>query len=192
MPIHLSPEVIRQASEGNKEAFRYLVEAYQAFAFAVSYRFVGNDDDAEDIVQEAFIRLWKSLPRYRQEIKITTWLYRIIANLCLDFLKSRRGKQRKNQVDISVSHSVQDPDTPEKKLHRQELMEAVWRAAEALTPKQRAVFILRDLEELPVEEVCSILSMSPGNIKSNLYYARLKVSEKLKAFYQTTDNQFIT
>jgi RNA polymerase sigma-70 factor, ECF subfamily len=181
----LTPDTIRQAALGDRHAFRMLVESQQTFAYAVAFRFVGNAGDAEDIVQEAFVRLWKNLHQYRPEVKLSTWLYRIIANLCLDLLKSRPEKQRRSAVDIDHSHAVTDGSTPEADLYRRELMGAIHAAANELTPLQRAVFILRDLEDLPVEEVCDILCMPAGNVKSNLYYARRKVGERLKALYRT-------
>ena len=191
MPDSLSLEIIQEVARGSTKAFRVVVEEYQAFAYAVAFRFVGNEDDAEDIVQETFVRLWKNLHLYKQEIKLTTWLYRIIANLCLDFLKSRHGRQRKNKVDIDKVSFVHDHSTPEKEFQQRELMQAIHQGAEELTPKQRAVFILRDLEGLTTEEVSEALTMSAGNVKSNLFYARQKMVEKLKVFYQTTDKQFI-
>lgn len=180
-----SQEIIARAMAGNTEAFRVVVMQNQAFAYSVSYRFLGNAEDAEDIVQEAFIRLWKNLHKYNPEVKLRTWLYRIIVNLCLDFLKSTHGQQRKNKVDVEqVLHYSSGPDRP---MHANELNELIQEAAATLTPRQKAVFILRDLEDLSVEEVCHILSMSAGNVKSNLYYARQHMGEKLKKYYQTTD-----
>lgn len=185
MPKPLTSEIIRQAVRGDQYAFRKLVEAHQAFAYAVAFRFVGHAGDAEDIVQEAFVRLWKNLHQYRPAVKLTTWLYRIIANLCLDLLKSRPEKQRRSAVSLDHSLVMATPGTPEDHLQQQELMDAIRAAADELTPVQRAVFVLRDLEELSVDEVSDILSMPAGNVKSNLYYARRKVGEHLKTLYRT-------
>lgn len=185
MADQVSQQIINQARNGDTRAFREIVDEYQAFAYSVSYRFLGNAEDAEDVVQEAFIRLWKNLKNYKSEVKLTTWLYRIIANLCLDFLKSVYGRQRKNKVD--VEHISLYSVGSDQSMQAGELNELIQEAAAALTPKQKAVFILRDLEGLSVEEVCGILSMSAGNVKSNLYYARQQMSEKLKKYYQTTD-----
>ena len=192
MPDLTSREVIDKALAGNTEAFRTIVEDHQEFAYAVAFRFVGNEDDAEDLVQEAFVRLWKNLKSYRKEIKLSTWLYRIVVNLCLDFLKSNYRRRKQSNLDLNSGQFVQDSSTPEKEFQQRELMQIIQNTATELTPKQRAVFILRDLEELSVEEVIEILSMSAGNVKSNLFYARQKMSEKLKAFYQTSDKQFIS
>jgi len=182
-----TPEVIREAMAGNSKAFQMLVEAHQAFAYRVAYRFVGDANEAEDIVQEVFVKLWQHLNKYNNEVKLTTWLYRMLANRCLDFLKSARARQLRNQVDIEDSYSMSGPITTDETLHNQELMKAIQETAALLTPKQRAVFILRDLEDLPVDEVCEILSMTAGNVKSNLYYARKELSEKLKVYYQTNN-----
>lgn len=191
MPEPITPELIQEAVRGSQPAFRAIVEANQGFVYAVAFRFVNDSQEAEDITQEVFVRLWKNLKSYRHEVKLTTWLYKIVTNRCLDFLKSRHGRQRKNKVDISTTHFVQDSSTPEKEFQQQELSRIIHAAAEELTPKQKAVFILRDLEGLSQEEVSETLSMSTGNVKSNLFYARKKMTEKLKTWYQTTDKDFL-
>lgn len=191
MPEPITPELIQDAVRGSQQAFRAIVEANQGFVYTVAFRFVQDAQEAEDISQEVFVRLWKNLHTYKQEVKLTTWLYKIVTNRCLDFLKSRHGRQRKNKVDINSTHFVQDRSTPEKEFQLQELSGIIHAAAEELTPRQKAVFILRDLEGLSQEEVSETLSMSPGNVKSNLFYARQKMTEKLKAWYQTTDKQFL-
>jgi RNA polymerase sigma-70 factor (ECF subfamily) len=180
----VTPEVIQEAKAGSKRAFGMIVDQYQVFAYRVAFRLLGKTQEAEDIVQESFISLWKNFDRYRIEIKLTTWLYRIIVNRCLDYFKSTSVKQNKNRVDITQAHTMADSNTPERELQNKELMNAILEATESLTPKQRTVFVLRDLEGLEVDEVCSILSISTGNLKSNLYYARLAMSEKLKSFKQ--------
>lgn len=179
-------EIIRMAIAGNAEAFREIVSQNQSFLYTVAYRFLGKAEDAEDVVQESFIRMWRNLSNYRAEVKLSTWLYKIVVNLCLDMLKSSHRRQQKNSVDVSeqwnlYSHAV------DHEVHARELHALIQEAASELTPKQKAVFVLRDLEGLQVEEVCDVLSMSAGNVKSNLYYARQQMSEKLKMYYQTTE-----
>lgn len=191
MPEPITPELIQQAVRGSQQAFRAIVEANQGLVYAVAFRFVNDEHEAEDITQEVFVKLWKNLHTYKQEVKLTTWLYKIVTNRCLDFLKSRYGRQRKNNVDIDNGNFVQDHTTPEKEFQQQELKKIIHEAAEELTPKQKAVFILRDLEGLTPEEVSETLSMSAGNVKSNLFHARQKITGKLKMMYQTTDKTFL-
>jgi len=176
---------IRRAASGEQSAFRTIVSQNQSFLYTIAYRFLGNTADAEDAVQEAFVRLWKNLPNYRPEVKLTTWLYKIVVNLSLDILKSGHRNHQKSRMDVQSHTSIISAEEADDELHAAELHAFIQEAASELTPKQKAVFILRDLDELSVEDVCDILSMSAGNVKSNLYYARKHMSEKLKKYYQT-------
>lgn len=179
-------ELIQRAQNDDRQAFRKLLEMHQRFAYSVAYRFTANSADAEDITQEVFIKLWKNLKHYRQEIKLTTWLYQIITNQCLDYLKSSARKQQRMNVEVKSGTSVIDQVNHEKQMEDHELLNIITALAKQLTPKQQTVFILRDLEGLSVEEVCHITEMSSGNMKSNLYYARQKIREDLTRYYKDT------
>lgn len=191
MPEPITPELIQEAARGSQQAFRAIVEVNQGFVYAVAFRFVNDSQDAEDITQEVFVRLWKKLHTYKPEVKLTTWLYKIVTNRCLDFLKSKHGSQRKNAVDVDKQLHLAVHSTPERAYQQQELLKIIHAAADELTPRQKAVFILRDLEGLSSAEVCEALSMSSGNVKSNLFHARQKITGKLKTIYQTTDKTFL-
>lgn len=191
MPEPITPELIQEAARGSQQAFRAIVEVNQGFVYAVAFRFVNDSQDAEDITQEVFVRLWKNLHTYKPEVKLTTWLYKIVTNRCLDFLKSKHGSRRKNAVDVDKQLHLAAHSTPERAYQQQELLKIIHAAADELTPRQKAVFILRDLEGLSSAEVCEALSMSAGNVKSNLFHARQKITGKLKTIYQTTDKTFL-
>jgi RNA polymerase sigma-70 factor (ECF subfamily) len=180
MELEKEPNLIQQSLQGNSRAFRELVEAHQGLAYSIAFRFTRDEQESEDIVQEAFIKIWKNLSTYRAEYKFKTWLAKIVTNLCLDYLKSGRIKKRSEQKKLpEPSHRAE-----ENKLEEDELRAAVMALADQLTEKQKAVFILRDLEMMEPHEVCEILQMSSGNLKSNLYYARLKIKEGLKNIYK--------
>ena len=184
MPDHEDQQLVERALAGDTLAFRDLVGRHQGFVYRLAYRFVGTVGDAEDITQEAFIRLWKNLHRYRAEIKLTTWLYKIVTNLCLDFLKSRHGRTTRHHIDLADYKGWSAASAADQSMLNEELRVAVENLTAALSPKQKAVFVLRDLEEVGMEEIAKILSMAPGQVKSNLYYARRKVSEMITAYYQ--------
>jgi RNA polymerase sigma-70 factor (ECF subfamily) len=186
--VRVSVEVIDEAKAGSARAFGVIVDEYQTFAYRVAFRFVGHAAEAEDIVQEGFISLWKNIHQYRTNIKITTWLYRIIANRSLDFLKSSAAKQRKNHMDMELGYFIEQETTPLSELEGKELLNVIQQAADTLTPKQRAVFVLRDLEGLTVDEVCDVLSISSSNMKSNLYHARQAVSKRLKPYIENDNS----
>ncbi len=185
MPAITDREIIEKAIAGDTQAFRLLVERHQAFVYSLSYRFVGTVGDAEDITQEAFIRLWRNLYRYRYEIKLTTWLYKIVSNLCLDFLKSGYTRQTRRMEELDDHTGIVSEYTADRSVLTEELLIALEKITADLSPKQKAVFVLRDMEDLAMHEIGEILSMSSGKVKSNLYYARKKVSEMIEIYYQT-------
>jgi RNA polymerase sigma-70 factor (ECF subfamily) len=175
--------LINQSAKGDAIAFRRLVEDSQNFALSIAYKFLNNMADAEDIVQEAYIRVWKNLHRYDHDFRFKTWLGKIITNLCLDTKKSSYRKILINPVDVTTTQSASDANETGRQLEHEELKEIIHKLAASLTEKQRAVFILRDLQQLEPDEVCTILAMSAGNLKSNLYYARMKMKNLLEEYY---------
>lgn len=179
-------EIIEKAKHGDSNAFRILVENYQSFAYSLAYRMTRNHNEAQDIVQDSFVRCWQSIGRFNKDVKFSTWLYKIVMNLCLDLFKSARYRNRQNEVDMNLSYNLHDSKTSDGTIHRQEFLKNVLKMSEQLTPKQRAVFILRDLEDTDMKDISIILSMTSGNIKSNLYYARKKMHELLTKIYQNT------
>lgn len=176
--------LIEKAQRGDSHAFRKLVEMHQRFVYSVAFRFTGNAPDAEDITQEVFIKLWRNLGKYKHGIKLTTWLYQIITNHCLDYLKSASRKNQMKNVEIKLSREITDESNHEQQVENHELLQIVTQLAKQLTPKQQTVFVLRDVEGLSVEEVCKILDMSAEKMKSNLYYARQKIREDLTLYYK--------
>jgi RNA polymerase sigma-70 factor (ECF subfamily) len=115
-----------------------------------------------------------------------TWLGKMVTNQSLDFLKSARKQNEKHRTMMDDRLPVTNPIHPENELNATELHTVILQLADRLTPKQKAAFILRDLEMLEVNEVCDMLGMTAGNLKSNLYYARVTIKENLLKSYQTT------
>jgi RNA polymerase sigma-70 factor (ECF subfamily) len=173
--------LVQKSLSGDAQSFRLLVEAHQGLAYSIAFRFTRDEQESEDIVQEAFIKTWKSISRYNKEFRFKTWLGKIVTNLCLDYLKSGRIKNKSGE---KLNDTMVFSDRHEVKLEADELREIVYQLADQLTEKQKAAFILRDLEMLEVEEVCEMLKMTAGNLKSNLYYARLKIKEGLERIYK--------
>lgn len=183
MPDYSDHEIVQKAVGGDMQAFRRLVERHQSFAYRVAYRFVGTVTDAEDITQESFVRLWRNLKNYRPEVRLTTWLYKIVANLCLDLLKSRYNQSVKRSVGLNDFRGGFSQSEADQDILSEELNIALEAIAGDLSPKQKVVFVLRDLQGLSMEEIETMLSMSAGNVKSNLYYARKRIAEMLEQYY---------
>jgi len=177
------PEIVKKAASGDRSAFRLLVETHQRFVYAVAARVLHNVHDAEDATQETFIRLWKNLNRYRAEIKLSTWLYRIVTNICLDLLKSAHYKRNRMTEDDTKAANLFARHADEA-IHLHDLTMAVEEAAAQLPPVQKIIFVLRDLQGLSPEEVSRIMETSEEKIKSNLYHARVAIGKYLKQHYQ--------
>jgi RNA polymerase sigma-70 factor, ECF subfamily len=177
-----------QAHErGSDEAFMKLVRENQSFAYSVAFRFLGNAADAEDAVQECFLRVWNHLSEFDATRKFTTWLYRIVANVCLDALKSGKRKRHMGQAAVhGGGESIPDPEAdPGRVLDEKEAVGLVHRFARQLPPKQRMVFVLRDLQNLTVEETAAALRMREASVKNNLVHARKFVRLRMEEQYKT-------
>lgn len=166
--------IIKKCQAGDLDAFRFLVESNQDFAYNLAFKILANEEDAKDIVQEAFIRVWKNIKKYDSKNKFTTWLYKIVVNLCLDNLKmkKRRNIQSSTAALKAQQNNVSSGEDIEQKVIQAEMASLINTMTEKLTPKQRIMFVLFFLQEKSIEEIKTITGMSNGNIKSNIYYAR--------------------
>jgi RNA polymerase sigma-70 factor (ECF subfamily) len=180
-------DLLVHCKRGDTVAFRSLVERYTPYAFALAFRFVTDDNDAEDIVQDSFIRVWNNLAMFDERKKFSTWFYRIVVNLCYDRLRRERRWRSLFQAvkpDESVDGMDETVDVHEKTA-TEDLVFHIRRFAERLPLKQRTVFILRDLQELSVQEVADILHISTAAVKSNLCYAR----QSLRCMMETLEKK---
>jgi RNA polymerase sigma-70 factor (ECF subfamily) len=172
-------EFVRRSQDGDADAFRRIVADHQQYAYAVAFRFLGNEADAEDAVQESFINVWKHLADYDPQKKFTTWLYRIVANKCLDHIKSK--KRRGDSPSMARDPESDFPGAdPHEKLDERERIRMVETFVRELPEKQRMVFILRDLQDQSIEETSQILKMSKASVKSNLCHARIFLRERIE------------
>lgn len=165
------------ATSGDSTAFGALVRATQSYAYALAFRFLCNDQDARDVVQEAFVNVWKHLGRYDRSKKFTTWLYAVVSNLSMDHLRSR-----KRRLNLFVPGSENDPVDPREleSVHSNaELAAIVQRLAGELPTAQRLIFTLRDLQDLSVREVVEASGLSAASVKTNLHLARKRIRELL-------------
>lgn len=173
--------LIRASLQKDNKAFGRLVEEYQYFVFRLAFRLLCNTEEAQDIVQETFIRAWTHLPQFKPHVKFTTWLYKITANLCYDQL---RQQQRYPQTISAAQYPEILSDIPADDQQgpdfiNQELIESITRLTQELTPKQKLIFTLWDLEQIEPEEIKIITGLNGAKIKSNLYLARKYIRQKL-------------
>jgi len=173
--------LIEQSIQGDQISFRRLVEIHQSFAYSVAFRLTCNEFETEEVVQEAFIRVWKNLPGFKKEMRFSTWLYKIVVNLCYDSLKAARARNR-FKIHLSENTEVTNKCSnynAELQLSNREQADLIRLLTEKLSPRQKVVFFLSELEELDTPEIMAITGFSAGKIKSNLYCARQVIREKL-------------
>jgi RNA polymerase sigma-70 factor (ECF subfamily) len=177
---------IAGSKKGDETSFAKLVRTWEPVALRFALRMLAQENDARDIVQEAFVRVWQNIDRYDVDRPFSTWLYKIVANLCLDRLRSdlRRRAMFDSIESGETILSIDGGDGPEARVSDRQLAGIVRRLGAQLSLKQRLVFTLRDLEDLPVEEVVLITGFSRRSVKSNLYHARRAVREMLSRYYQ--------
>jgi RNA polymerase sigma-70 factor (ECF subfamily) len=173
--------LISHSISGDTVSFRKLVEFHQPFAYAAAFRLLCNDYEAEEIVQEAFIRVWKHLKDFKMDMRFTTWLYKIVVNLSYDRIKANKAHHSSIHYDMesSVILNQSSSENIESSLINHDLAQIIRFLTGELTPKQKLIFTLTELEGLSVEEIITITGMSPGKIKSNLYCARQTIKNKL-------------
>ena len=169
---------------GDMVAYGRVVRGTQAYALRLARRLLGQTEEAQDVVQEAFIRVWNNLSRFDKDQKFSTWLYTIVSNLCMDRLRARQ-RQEARFVKMDTDSGVLASSSGEE-LATKELAEIVVRIARQLPPQQQLVFTLRDIEDLSVDEVVRITRLSASKIKANLYYARRAVREALRTEFHIT------
>lgn len=175
-------QLILQVKEGSHEAFRLLVERYMRQAYNIAYNFVNDRDDAEDIAQESFVRIYRAIGSFRGDAGFGTWLYRIVTNLSLNRLRQKKNMIRVDGhgMDTLMSYSV----TPIDEYHRRDAHALIECALHELPTLQRAVVILRHLNGLSTKEVSSTLRCSESTVKTHLYRGLQKMRLKLNAVKQ--------
>lgn len=172
-------DLITSSKRNDEKAFRQIVECYQSMIYSLAFRILCNEEEAKDIVQETFIKVWVNLSGYQADKKFSTWLYAIATNLCLDKLKSSKHRYQTGTMDETLNNLISSEDI-EQTFINSELGDIILRLTNELTPKQKIVFTLRYLQELEIAEIVQITNLSPTKIKSNLFLARQTIRRKLE------------
>ena len=173
-------ELVAAAQGGDREAFEAVVRATHADTYALALRLTANEEDAKDVVQEAYFRAYRGLKRFRGEASFTTWLYRITANCAATHL-GRRNRHRHESLDGEAADLVESrPDVdPEGRAEAALLRTRVSAALDDLPPRLRAVVVLRDVYDLPHEAIATELGITEAAAKVRLHRARLRLRTQL-------------
>jgi RNA polymerase sigma-70 factor, ECF subfamily len=190
-PVSEEMQLVRRAKRGDDQAFEELVRRYDRNVFRIAQHITQNREDAEDVVQEAFLKAYSNLGKFQEQSKFYTWLVRIAVNEAL--MKLRR---RKPERTVSLDEEVKTEDdslprevadwspNPEQMYNQAELRDILTRTIQGLPAGFRTVFVLRDVEGLSTEETADALELSIPAVKSRLLRARLQLRERLNRFFQ--------
>jgi RNA polymerase sigma-70 factor (ECF subfamily) len=163
---------------GNRDAFKNIVSEYQQLVYSLAFKLLCNEQDAEDVTQDTFIKVWQNINLYKKQYKFSTWIYKITTHICYDKLRS---KNKTDNIDIE-DYDCASEENQEEVLHHKELKKLIVKLTAGLSPKQRLVFTLSDLEEMKAEEIKLITGISAAKIKSNLYLARKYMKSKIAMY----------
>lgn len=171
-------ELVNEFKSGNISAFDEIVRKYQKKVYGLARKILGNHDDADDVAQEVFIKLYYSLNDFKGESSLFTWIYRITVNECNNVLRKKKIKEFV-QID-EIMNLLKFSQTPEQELVDKERKNLIERAMEKLPPKQRAVFVMRFFDELDYEQISKILNKPIGTLKANYFHAVKKIQRFIK------------
>jgi RNA polymerase sigma-70 factor, ECF subfamily len=183
--------LVSEAKAGNYAAFEELVNRYEKKIYRLGINITGNAEDAEDVLQEAFLKAFEHLPEFREDSRFYTWIVRIAVNEALMKLRKRRTRREvaieaseDEDGEVLVREFADWKPNPEQEYARVELERILQGAARALPPGFRTVFYLRDVEGLSTEETAELLNLSVGAVKARLFRARLRLREELSKIFK--------
>ena len=181
--------LLRRLRDRDERAFRELLEAHRDRVYNITYRMLGNRAEAEDLAQEVFITVFKTIDTFREESKFSTWLYRVTVNHCKNRIKylARRHDRDRDELDETsqqangaIAGATPRTPQPDRALEGVQMEAILQKAIEGLDDDHRIVVVLRDVEDLSIEEICEITGLPDGTVKSRLHRARLALRKKLQ------------
>ena len=181
-------DLVKRCQAGDTRAFDALVSRYRGRIYAMTYHMIQNETEAWDLAQEAFIKAWRALPRFKLDSAFYTWLYRITHNVVYDWLRKKKIRAEGNEFDDSrTDHTIaagaetapRSAPAPDTALKQAELGQRIRQAIAQLSPDHQQVILLREVEGSSYEEIATAMKCSVGTVMSRLFYARKKLQEIL-------------
>ena len=185
-------DLVRKCQHGDTGAFNELVTRYRGKVYAMIYNMVRNEQDAWDLAQDGFLKAWKSIANFRGQSSFYTWLYRIMTNVTIDWLRKKQiqgGTEFNDDLELTNiepgSATAPRPEPmPDEKLNHAEIRKRIDCALEKLSPDHRAVIVMKEMDGLQYTEIADALGCSLGTVMSRLFYARKKLQTLLRDVYE--------
>ena len=186
-------DLVKQCQAGQTEAFDQLVTRYRTRVFAMIYNMVHNEQDAWDLAQDSFLKAWKSINRFQGKSSFYTWIYRIVMNVTIDWLRKKQVKGTGAEFDDAIQLKEIDPASrtvpkadalPHQRMEQNEIRARIDAAIAQLSPEHRAVILMKETEDMQYHEIAEALGCSIGTVMSRLFYARKKLQNLLRDVYE--------
>src|SRR5881296_2991602 len=186
-------DLVKRCQKGDSAAFDELVTRYRTRIFGMIYNMVHNEQDAWDLAQDSFLKAWKSIGRFRGQSSFYTWIYRIVMNVTIDWLRKKQVKGAGAEFDDAIQLRQVDPASktvpktealPYETMERDEIRDRIDKAIAQLSPEQRAVILMKEIEHMQYHEIAEALGCSIGTVMSRLFYARKKLQNLLRDVYE--------
>jgi len=186
-------DLVKRCQAGDTEAFDQLVTRYRTRVFGMIYNMVHNEQDAWDLAQDSFLKAWKSIARFRGQSSFYTWMYRIVTNVTIDWLRKKQVKGSGAEFDDAIQLKDIDPAArtlpkadplPHQRMERAEIRARIDDAIKQLSPEHRAVILMKETEDMQYHEIAEALGCSIGTVMSRLFYARKKLQNLLRDLYE--------
>lgn len=187
-------ELIQRCQAGDTAAFDQLVVRYRTRVFGMIYNMVHSEQDAWDLAQDSFLKAWKSIARFRGQSSFYTWMYRIVMNVTIDWLRKKHVKGSGTEFDDAIQLKEIDPASrtvphadalPHERMRHGEIRARIDQAISQLSPEHRAVILMKEMEDMQYHEIAEALGCSIGTVMSRLFYARKKLQNLLRDVYET-------
>ncbi len=186
-------DLVKQSQAGSTDAFDELVTRYRQRIFGMIYNMVHNEQDAWDLAQDSFVKAWKSIGRFRGSSSFYTWIYRIVTNVTIDWLRKKQVKGSGMEFDDGIALKAVDPASrtmpkaeapPAQRLEQAEIRVRIDAAIAQLSPEHRAVILMKETQDMQYHEIAESLECSIGTVMSRLFYARKKLQGLLRDVYE--------
>ena len=175
-------QLVETIRGGNAEAFEELVRRKTSKVYALCYRIIGNAEDAKDVAQLVFIKLWENLARYDPQYAFDTWLYRMVTNVGIDFIRSRQSRENAVNSNLRLVKTSFDEEQTVT-MQRKEIESVFNDISSVLSPKQKTIFVMREMEDLASPEIAKILGCRESTVRNHLFNARKLLQQQLHKRY---------
>lgn len=192
--------LVKRSRDGDQTAFKLLVERYQRKVYSVALGMVRDREEARDIAQEAFAKVYKYLDHFKGDSSFYTWLYRVTVNICIDFLR-RHGSHKGEHVEFDETQAMDSAEAnigalgsklgtnPQKSLLRKELAAKIEEALQEVPEKHRAILLLREIEGMSYDDLARTLDIPKGTVMSRLFHARAKMQKVLSNYLELDESK---